>query len=376
MGEENISMKYKKDETLLVCKTTTCHLMVHENYLGAPAQLVAEDPNSSQKLVARDKTIVDAVNGYGAKHNNMIDFVDKHHEFLSSLYVSRTDFTTSTEMGEENIFMNSAARCSIVSPRKQLWENPTSADLNSSQKLVASNETIADVVNGCGVEQNNKIDFADKNHEILSSLYMSRTYFTASIEMGEENLCMNSPARCSSLTKEDLNSSQKLVASDETIADVVNGCGVEHNNMIDFADKNHEILSSLYMFRTYFTASIEMGEENLCMNSPTRCSSLTKEVNGCDVEHNNMIDFADKNQEILSSLYMSRTYFTANLNSSQKLVASDETIADVVNGCGVEHNNMIDFADKNHEILNSLYMSRTYFTASSEMGEENLWMKY
>ncbi|KAF7802740.1 uncharacterized protein G2W53_041851 [Senna tora] len=97
MGEENICMKYKKDGTLLVCKTTTCQLMAHENYLGAPAQLVAEDPNSSQKMVASDKTIVDAVNGYGAEHNNMIDFANKHHEFLSSF---------------------SPARCSIVSPRK------------------------------------------------------------------------------------------------------------------------------------------------------------------------------------------------------------------------------------------------------------------
>ncbi|KAF7804094.1 uncharacterized protein G2W53_043205 [Senna tora] len=65
----------------------------------------AADPNNSQKLVASDETIVVAVNGRGGEHSNRIDFADKNHEFLSSSYISRQDFSASTEWGEGNLCM-------------------------------------------------------------------------------------------------------------------------------------------------------------------------------------------------------------------------------------------------------------------------------
>ncbi|KAF7802738.1 uncharacterized protein G2W53_041849 [Senna tora] len=362
------------------------------------------NPNSSQKLVASDETIVDAVNGYGAEYNNMIDFADKIYEFLSSLYVSRNDFTTSTEMGEENICM------------KYKKDDP-----NSSQKLVASDKTIVDAVNGYRVEHNNMIDFADKHDEFFISLFVSRTDFTTSTEMEEENICMKykkdgtllvcktttcplmveenylgAPAQ---LDAEDPNSSQKLVASDETIVDAGKGYGAEHNNMIDFAEKNNEFLSSFSPARCsivsprkvhkYFSVKEDFF---LASRYSTVAFVLSERFNGYVVEHNNMIDFEDKNHEFLSSLYVSRTDFTTSTemaeenlcikykkedpNSFEKLVVSDKTIVDAVNGYGVEHNNMIDFVDKNHEFLSSLHFSRTDFTTSTEMEEENLCLKY
>ncbi|KAF7802741.1 Retrovirus-related Pol polyprotein from transposon TNT 1-94 [Senna tora] len=194
MGEENICMKYKKDGTLLICKTTTRPFVVHENYVGAPAQLDAEGPNSSQKLVASDKTIVDTVDGYGAEHNNMIDFAEKNHEFLSSLYFSRTNFTTSTKMEEEYLCMKYKRGCTLLvckttTCQLMVHENylgvPAQLDAedpNSSQKLAASDKTIVDAVNGYGAEHNNMIDFADKHHEFLSSLYVCRTDFTTTLQ--------------------------------------------------------------------------------------------------------------------------------------------------------------------------------------------------
>ncbi|KAF7802748.1 uncharacterized protein G2W53_041859 [Senna tora] len=66
-------------------------------------------------------------------------------------------------------------------------KHPIAVDPNSSRKLVTSDETIVDTVKGCGVDNINMIDFANKNHEFLSSLYMSRQYFSATTELGEEN---------------------------------------------------------------------------------------------------------------------------------------------------------------------------------------------
>ncbi|KAF7802731.1 hypothetical protein G2W53_041842 [Senna tora] len=161
------------------------------------------NPNSSQKLVASDETIVDAVNGYGAE---LIDFADKNYEFLSSLYVSRNDFTTSTEMGEENICMKykkdgTLLVCKTTTCQLMVHENYLGAPAKHDEE-----------VNRYGPEHNNMIDFANKHHEFFISLFVSRTYFTTSTEMEEENICMK--------FKID-----------------VNGYVAEHNNMNDFAEK-------------------------------------------------------------------------------------------------------------------------------------------
>ncbi|KAF7802737.1 squamosa promoter-binding-like protein 4 [Senna tora] len=246
------------------------------------------DPYSSQKLVASDETNVDAVKGYGAKHNNMIDFAEKNNELLTSLYVSRTDFTR-IEMGEENICMKT-----------------TSCQLMVHENYLGAPPQLDAEVNDYGSEHNNLIDFRDKHHEFLRSLYVSRTYFTTSTEMGEENICMKYKKDgtllvCKTTTCPLMVHENYLGAPAQLDAEV-NGYGVEHNNMIDFEDKNHEFLSTLT------TICQLMVHENY-LGAP---AELDAEVNGYGAEHNNMIDFADKYHDFLSSLYVSRTDFTTS----------------------------------------------------------------